>query len=402
MRLSHGPAHAMSDSETEEDPPENEGSPRGATATSPPAVRRKSREEFINEALTIQGFDDSVIPYVSKPQRESSCSVYDAHWNQFVDFCDRRNWDPRLTNAQRMCEYLVFLFDTDKAVNTIETAHAALRSVLRHFGYPDKMPGLVKDCVNSLWKARPRERKLCTEWDINFVLDSFLKPPYVNAEDDDGDICLRLMTIKTAFLTAMACSRRKSEIHAFSRARGFFKAENKPSGEVILSIHAIPKFTAKNQQAKNLYPQVNIRSIFHEHLDNPKEALLCPVRAITRYVERTKDFPNPKNLLFVNPDKSKTATASSLSCWLKAAITTAYKQSGASPHCNPHEIRAVSTSLSAFNHASVSDIIEAGTWKNFSTFVDNYLRDVAPESGPGQPKYRLPSFIAAGTRISDS
>ena len=159
---------------------------------------------------------------------------------------------------------------------------------------------------------------------------------------------------------------------------------------------------AKNQKARNLYPQVDLRSIFHEHLDDPKEALLCPVRAIIRYLERTKDFPNAKGLMFVNPDRTKSTTASSLSCWLKAAITTAYKGSDSSPHCTPHEIRAVSTSLSAFNHASVADIVEAGTWKNYSTFVENYLRDVAPSSCDGTVKYNLPSFVAAGNRITNS
>ena len=407
VRTQHGPTHAMSDSEDEAGT--HEDSPPGAHFISPgtlnkvtPVTPRKSRESLINEALESQGFHDSVIPFVNRPQRDSSCQVYDTHWAKFQGYCDRRGWDPRLTNAQRMCEYLVHLFETDKAVNTIENTHSALRSVLRHYGYPEKMPGLVHDCINSFWKARPRERKVCTEWDVNFVLESFLKPPYVDDDGEDNGICLRLMTIKTAFLTAMACSRRKSEIHAFSRAKGFFRKETKPSGEVILTIHVTPGFVAKNQKARNLYPQVDLRSIFHEHLDDPKEALLCPVRAIIRYLERTKDFPNAKGLMFVNPDRTKSTTASSLSCWLKAAITTAYKGSDSSPHCTPHEIRAVSTSLSAFNHASVADIVEAGTWKNYSTFVENYLRDVAPSSCDGTVKYNLPSFVAAGNRITNS
>ena len=233
-------------------------------------------------------------------------------------------------------------------------------------------------------------------------MDSFLKPPYVNDQNDDADICLRSMTIKTAFLTAMACSRRKSELHAFSRAKGFFRSETKSSGEVVLSIHTYPGFVAKNQKARNLYPQVTLRSFFHEFPDHPEEALLCPVRAILKYLERTKDFSNPKNLLFVNPDRSKTITASSMACWLKAAITHAYKHSNSSPHCTPHEIRAVSTSISAFNHASVEDILEAGTWSHYSTFVDNYLRDIWPKDSDEGTRAKIPLFIAAGKRIADS
>ena len=137
-----------------------------------------------------------------------------------------------------------------------------------------------------------------------------------------------------------------------------------------MTIHTTPEFLAKNQKGKDLYLEVNIRSIFHDFPDTPEESLLCPVRAIRRYMDRTRDWPNPKSLLFVNPDRSKNITAGSMASWLKAAILEAYGQAKDSPHCTPHEVRAVSTSLSIFNHASVSEILEAGTWKNFSTFTD--------------------------------
>ena len=113
-------------------------------------------------------------------------------------------------------------------------------------------------------------------------------------------ICLRMLTIKTAFLTAMACSHRKSEIHAFSRAKGFFKTECKVSGEVILTICPTPGFVAKNQKAKNLYPQGTQHSFFHEFPDDHEEALLCPVIAIRMYLERTKDCLNEHTRMIFN------------------------------------------------------------------------------------------------------
>ena len=127
-----------------------------------------------------------------------------------------------------------------------------------------------------------------------------------------------------------------------------------------------------------------------------------PFRHVVSDLEKTKDFPNPKKLLFVNPDRTKNATAASMACWLKAAITNAYKQSEESPHCTPHQIRAVSTSLSAFNHASVEDILEAGTWSHYSTFVDNYLRDVVPQGTDMDSPVKIPIFVAAGNRITNS
>ena len=107
---------------------------------------------------------------------------------------------------------------------------------------------------------------------MHLVLDSFLKPSYDDDKGCDNNICLRILTIKTAFLTATACSHRKSEIHAFSRAKGIFKTECKVSGEVILTICPTPGFVAKNQKAKNLYPQGTQHSFFHEFPDDHEEA----------------------------------------------------------------------------------------------------------------------------------
>lgn len=390
----------MSDSEPEDsDPPQ-------AMDREPP-TRPKSpstREDFIAEALSQQGFEEETIPFISKPQRDSSCNVYDAYWGQFLDFCKSKNWNPALTNAQRMCTYLIHLFEEGKQVNTIECVHAALKSVLRHYGYPQHhYPGPVKDCIKSFWKARPRTKKVCTEWDVNHVLDSFLKPPYVDEDMDDSNIPLKTFTIKVAFLTALACSRRKSEIHAFSRSKGLFRTEkDSNSGQVVLTINTHIGFVAKNQKARDLYPPVTLQSIFHEYQDKPEDALLCPVRAITKYVDRTKDMTNDKKLLLIHPQEGKKATAASLACWLKAAISSAYTEDATSPHCSPHEIRAIAASLSAFNHASVADILEAGTWKSYSTFTNNYLKDVGASVSDRGTVYRIPTFIAAGNRIANS
>lgn len=309
------------------------------------------------------------------------------------------------TDPPKMCEYLVHLFHEGKAITSIENAHSGLLSVLKHGGKYTERATTVSDCLTSLWKERPRTRKICTDWDINHVLDSFLKSPYIDELGSDRTIPLRQLTTKTAFLVALACSRRRSEIHAFSRNSALLRQEkNQNSGEHIVTIHTSPGFLAKKQEARALYPEVTLRSIAHLYPTSLRDRLLCPVRTLNIYLERTKTWANPKSLLFVNPIEGRNMTASSLSSWLKAAITGAYVgQRVKSLHCNPHEIRAVAASIGVFNHATVTEILSAGTWRRFTTFTDNYLRDVGPVGSiNGNPHYRLPAYVAAGSVVPNS
>ena len=74
-------------------------------------------------------------------------------------------------------------------------------------------------------------------------------------------------------------------------SRGQKGSSDQSLSEEVLSIHSILGFVAINQKARNLYPQVTLHSFFHEFPDQPVEALLCPVRAITRYLEHNNFFP---------------------------------------------------------------------------------------------------------------
>ena len=77
----------ISDSEDEVD---NTINPQDPVTPEPAPAPSLSREALIREALSNEGFEDNVIPYVFKPQRDSSCSVYDSHWKKFIEFCDSK------------------------------------------------------------------------------------------------------------------------------------------------------------------------------------------------------------------------------------------------------------------------------------------------------------------------
>ena len=99
----------------------------------------------------------------------------------------------------------------------------------------------------------------------------------------DKALDLRL-TQKTVFLTAPACSRRASEIHAFCALSSDISFTR--SGSVLLSF--LPEFLAKNQKPGMPSPKIEIKPL--SEMASAEDAPLegCPVRALKLYLKRTK------------------------------------------------------------------------------------------------------------------
>ena len=85
----------------------------------------------------------------------------------------------------------------------------------------------------------------------------------------------------------------------------------------------------------------------------------------------------------MNKDKLHSSMSiHSMSRWLRLTITTCYELS--SPHeleklfrITPHEIRAVSTSLTVLKHVPIKEVIKKGFWKTETSFINFYLKDLS-------------------------
>ena len=121
----------------------------------------------------------------------------------------------------------------------------------------------------------------------------------------------------------------------------------------------------------------------HHLVPGEVERFLCPVRAVSLYLERTTDPDFLKDrralLLHFNPSVSKTK-ASHVSQWIVDAIVTAYKNLDNEllqrHQVNAHEVRAIANSLSYFNNCSLTEVLDGARWRSTSTFINHYLRDM--------------------------
>ena len=131
--------------------------------------------------------------------------------------------------------------------------------------------------------------------------------------------------------------------------------------------------------------------------------MLCPVRALTIYLEQTKEFrtnSGAKKLLFsCDPMHVGDISAQSVSRHIWDTVPLAYM--AASKDCDflqihnvkAHDLRALSTSLALKRSVAIEDILSAATWQTPNTLSSHYLRDLSFQS---DALYRLGPLVAAG------
>ena len=100
--------------------------------------------------------------------------------------------------------------------DTIAGYRSALASRLSHLHELDigHNPDLGK-LLTSFKRDRPRASRQIPSWDLGFVLNGLMKPPFEPLKDAS----LKCLTFKTVFLIMLASAKRRSEVHAFLRER---------------------------------------------------------------------------------------------------------------------------------------------------------------------------------------
>ena len=231
-------------------------------------------------------------------------------------------------------------------------------------------------------------------WDLFLVLDHLKGSPY----EPMSSPRLQHLTLKIAFLVALASSRRSSEVHAFS---GDPKDDSfEPNGGIYLNFLA--EFIAKNQIPGSMSPTVMIKKLFCEKTDHLKR-LYFPVRALRYYLRRTKESRSDRRylLIFYNFKYKKDIKKQTFARWLETVIKEAYairERELIRFNRRPHEIRPLSASVALTNDFTLLDILKAAYLRSTGTFIRHYLRDVTCFNGDGSKG--IPFVVVAQQAVS--
>ena len=223
-------------------------------------------------------------------------------------------------------------------------------------------------------------------WDLGRVLGSLKGAPYepLSAASE------RSVGLKALFLLALASSKRVGELHGLSYRVSHTRRWKE------MSFGFVPGFVAKTQDPSTSDPRFEGFTVPALPRDGHGEdaRLLCPVRALRRYLDMTASCRPTCERLFVSTGESKREISkNSISHWIRRVISRAYEETGGSiPRPLARETRGIGPSLLFKKNFSVENVLKAGTWKRQTTFSRFYLRDLASRT---LDTYHLGPVIAA-------
>ena len=181
------------------------------------------------------------------------------------------------------------------------------------------------------------------------------------------------------FLLVLAAAKCIGELHALS----YRVSHTRNWGEVSFSF--VTGFVAKTQDPSSLAPRFEGFSVLAlpNARNNCNGRLLCPVRAVWCYLDRTAPHRPRCERFFVTAGRSKEIAKTKVSFWLRKTISRAYELSGtALPVPAPWacETRGIAPFLLFKKNFAVDQVLKAGTWRRHTTFTRHYLRDIAHQS----------------------
>ena len=323
-------------------------------------------------------FSDRVEKRVRAPQRATSRAVYTARWSIFRSWCDENQVDVSSPTLGKIADFLLYLFE-EKNLRpaTIIGYRTAIADGLGSLGESVSNSRDLNRLIASFNRDKPRVDRGIPPWDLSLVLLALTKGPFEPLRLAD----LKFVTFKTAFLLALASGKRRGEMHAWLHSSVFFNSDGSK-----VTVSPSSTFLAKNQLATQGPSSVKpvVIPALAPTLDSSlkEDKSLCPVRALKIYLERTKDFREGKNLLFVSMKKgfSKDISKNTLSQWLKNTVRVCYSKADSEiiqvSQVKAHDIRALSASLAFKGGIPLEDILTSCFWRSHSTFTNFYLKDV--------------------------
>ena len=336
-----------------------------------------SRVATLKRHYRKSGFSGRAARVLSGVLRESSSRLYQSRWKIFCGWCRGRSVAPVNASVPVVVDFLIHLRqDKGLSVSAVKGYCSALNSVLalkgRDLAASREITTLLRSFARSVNPVELRP----PAWDVSLILQSLtgaLYEPLRTCEE-------RFLAQKTLFLLALASAKRIGELHALS----YRVSHTRDWGEVSFAF--VTGFVAKTQDPSSLAPRFEGFSVpaLTNARKNRNGRLLCPVRAVKVYLDRTAPHRPRCERLFVTAGRSKKEISkTTVSFWLRKTISHAYELSGTAlpvPAPRARETRGIAPSILFRKNFAVDQVLKAGTWRRHTTFTRHYLRDIAHKS----------------------
>ena len=180
--------------------------PQQLTTAEPPRLVSRSRQ------LQEQGLSVEVAERIAAPQRSSTRTIYKSKWPPFEKWCRENSVDFSTPSVKQISDFFMYLYqDLNRRPSTIDGYRTAIVDTLgpkaHHIAHNPDLHRLL----SSFHRDLPKSFRNLPKWNLSVVLNELTKAPFEPMTDTD----LKHLTLKTAFLLALASGKRRSEIHAW-------------------------------------------------------------------------------------------------------------------------------------------------------------------------------------------
>ena len=323
------------------------------------------------------GFSGRAARVLSGVLRESSSRLYQSRWKIFCGWCRGRGVAPVNATVPVVVDFLIHLRqDKGLSVSAVKGYCSALNSVLALKGRDLAASREITTLLRSFSRSVNPIELRPPAWDVSLVLQSLMGAPYEPLRTCEE----RFLAQKTFFLLALASAKRIGELHALS----YRVSHTRDWGEVSFAF--VTGFVAKTQDPSSLAPRFEGFSVpaLPNARKNRNGRLLCPVRAVKVYLDRTASHrPRCERLLVTAGRSKKEIAKTTVSFWLRKTISRAYELSGTAlpvPAPLARETRGIAPSILFRKNFAVNQVLKAGTWRRHTTFTRHYLKDIAHKS----------------------
>ncbi len=329
------------------------------------------------DAEVLADLPQEVALTITSARAPSTRRAYTLKWNLFVEWCSSHQEDPRRCSIRAVLSFLQQGLERRLSPSTLKVYVAAISA------YHDPVEGksvgkhdLVVRFLRGARRLNPPRPPSLPSWDLALVLRALITAPFEPLQSVE----LKFLSMKTLLLTALASIKRVGDLQAFSVDDSCLQFGPADSSATL---RPRPGYVPKVPTTPFRDQVVNLQALPPEEAD-PALALLCPVRALRQYTDRTQSFRTSEQLFvcYGGQQKGKAVSKQRMAHWIVDAITLAYEAQGVPCplRLRAHSTRGVASSWALARGASLADICRAAGWATPNTFARFYSLRVEPVS----------------------
>ncbi len=329
----------------------------------------------------IDGLPAEVQETIASARAPATRKLYSSKWGVFESWCLTRAIDPVNCPVGPVLEFLQERLTAGAAATTLRVYVAAIAARRELDEIPLGRHRLVSAFMRGARRLRPVRPMAVPSWDLSVVLEGLVTAPFEPLESASD----RILTLKVVLLLALTSLKRVGDLQAFSVSE---TCMDFAPGLVKVTLRPRPGYIPKVLSTSFRSQVVTLHS-FHPppfaSSEDERLHMLCPVRALKLYVDRSKVWrKSPQLLICFGAGRRGLATSKQrISHWVRDAISLAYEaRELPSPlSLRAHSTRGVASSQALFRGVPLEDICVAAGWSSPHTFVRFYNLDV--DTAPG-------------------